>query len=71
MFFQVILILLLIFFFALIFTQIWSQKHSAINEEPYRELQNDNDQARRNVATLSIIAHFYISIIDQKNNTIF
>ena len=43
----------------------------AINEEPYRELQNDNDQGQRNAATLSNIAHFYISIIDQKNTTIF
>ena len=43
----------------------------AINEELYRELQNDNDQGQRNAATLSNIAHFYISIIDQKNTTIF
>ena len=44
---------------------------SAINEEPYRGLQNDNDQGKRNAVTLSNIAHFYISIIDQKNTTIF
>ena len=47
------------------------QTFSAINEEPYRECQNDNDQGQRNAATLSNIAHFYISIIDQKNTTIF
>ena len=44
---------------------------SAINEEPYRELQKDNDQGQQNAGTLSNIAHFYSSIIDQKNTTIF
>ena len=47
------------------------QTFSAINEEPYREFQNDNDQGQRNAATLSNIAHFCISIIDEKNTTIF
>ena len=51
---------------------------SVFNEEPYRELQNDNDQRQRNAGTLSKYAHFstwktsvYISIIDQKNMIIF
>ena len=48
------------------------------NEEPYTELQSDNDQGQRNVGTLNKYAHFstwktsvYISITDQKNTTIF
>ena len=50
----------------------------AFNEEPYRDLQNNNDQGQRNAGTLNKYAHFctwkasvYISLIDQKNTTIF
>ena len=31
---------------------------SAFNEEPYKELQNDNDQGPRNAGALSKYAHF-------------
>ena len=53
---------------------------SAFNKGPFRELQNDNDQGQRNASAgaPSKYAHFsiwktssYISIIDQKNTTIF
>ena len=51
---------------------------SAFNEEPYRELENDNYQGQWNAGTLSNYTHFstwktsvYISIINQKNTTIF
>ena len=46
---------------------------SAFNEEPYKELQNDNDQGQRNAGSLSKYGHFstWISIFDQKNTTIF
>ena len=78
MFFKIIPVLRLTFLI-LIFLQIWSQKHlCAINEKPYRELQNYNDQGQRNAGTLRKYAHFsswktsvYISITDQKNSTIF
>ena len=52
----------------------------AFNKGPFRELQNDNDQGQRNASAgaLSKYAHFstwkisgYISIIYQKNTTIF
>ena len=48
MFFQIILILLLIFLQKGVFN---------FNEEPYRELQSDNDQGQRNVGTLNKYAH--------------
>ena len=51
---------------------------SAFNEEPYWELQSDNDQGQRNAGTLNKYAHFStwktrasISITDQKNTTVF
>ena len=30
----------------------------AFNEEPYRDLQNNNDQGQRNASTLNKYAHF-------------
>ena len=54
------------------------EKFSAFNEEPYTELQNVNDQGQRNAGTIRKYTHFptwkrsvYISIIEQKNTTIF
>ena len=51
---------------------------SAFNEEPYKELQNGNNQGQGNAGTLSKYAHFYtwktivyISVVDQKRTTIF
>ena len=44
---------------------------SAFNEEPYKELQNGNNQGQGNTGTLSKYAHFstwktivYISVVD-------
>ena len=78
MFFQIILILLLIILILFFFADMEPETFSVFNEEPYRELQNDNDQVQRNADTLSKYAHFctwktriYISVIDKKNTTIF
>ena len=42
MFFQIIVILLLIFFYTNFFSDMEPETFSAFNEEPYRKLENDN-----------------------------
>ena len=76
-FFQITLILLLIFLILIFFADIEPKTFIAFNEKPYRELKV-NDEGQRDEGTLNKYTHFstwktsvYISIIDQKNATIF
>ena len=59
------------FFCTNFFGDMKPETFRAINKEPYREFQNGNDKGQRNACTPSNIAHFYISVIDQKSTTIF